>query len=68
MIHNLPNLKYVTLVNINYFNCNWLDNFVSNTVVRINMCDSEKDSLLRKIQSHTDASTPISKVNDMEIS
>ena len=67
MIHNLPNLKYATLVNINYLDCRWLDNFASNTVVRANMCDSEKESLLTKIQSHTDASTPISKVNEMEI-
>ena len=25
LIHNLPNLKYVTLVNVNYFKCKWLE-------------------------------------------
>ena len=33
MLHNLPNLKYVTLVNINYFKCGWLENFATNVVV-----------------------------------
>ena len=71
MIHNLPNLKYVTLVNINYFNCKWLDNFPSYTFVRTNLCDSEDESLLTKIsivQSHTDANIPIFQFNEMEIS
>ena len=69
--HNLPNLKYVTLVNIKYFNCRFLENFASNALVRTNMCDSEKESLFTRIstiESQTDASIPFSKVNEMEIS
>ena len=71
MLHNLPNLKYVTLVNINYFKCGWLENFATNVVVRTNMCDSEKESLFTSIStfdSQTDAPIPFSEVSEMETS
>ena len=38
VIKNLPNLKYLSLMNMKYFNCKWLEEIDENVNVRSNMC------------------------------
>ena len=38
IIKNLPNLRYLSLINMKYFNCKWLKELPKHLYVRTNMC------------------------------
>ena len=38
ILKNLPNLKYLSLVNMKYFNCKWMKEVPRDVYVRTNMC------------------------------
>ena len=38
VMKNLPNLKYLSLMNMKYFNCKWLKEIDNDVNVRTNMC------------------------------
>ena len=38
ILKNLPNLKYLSLVNMKYFNCKWMKEIPRDVYVRTNMC------------------------------
>ena len=38
IIKKLPNLKYLTLMNMQYFNCKWLKDLPKHIYLRTNMC------------------------------
>ena len=40
ILKNFPNLRYLTLMNMDYFNCNWLENLPEHIHLRSNMCYS----------------------------
>ena len=40
IIRTLPNLMYLSLVDMEYFSCSWMDDIPPNVVVTTNMCMS----------------------------
>ena len=42
ILKNFPNLRYLTLMNMEYFNCNWLENLPEHIHLRSNMCYSTR--------------------------
>ena len=40
ILKNFPNLRYLTLMNMEYFNCKWLENLPEHIHLRSNMCYS----------------------------
>ena len=40
IIKNLPNLRYLTLMNMKYFNCKWISNLPDHIHLKTNMCHS----------------------------
>ena len=38
VINNLPNLRYLSLMNMKYFNCKWLKELPKDVYIRTNMC------------------------------
>ena len=44
LLNNLPNLRYLTLMNLRYFNCKWLRAVPGDITVRTNMCESKVSS------------------------
>ena len=40
VIRKLPNLRFLTLMNMKYFNCKWLQDVSQDTYLKTNMCQS----------------------------
>ena len=44
LLKNLPNLRYLTLMNIRYFKCEWIRDMSEDIIVKTNLCESQESS------------------------
>ena len=47
IIRALPNLMYLSLVDMEYFNCSWIEDIPPDVIVTTNMCMASTGLLLR---------------------
>ena len=46
IVKNFPNLRYLTLMNMKYFNCKWIENLPEHVHLKTNMCYSTRSHII----------------------
>ena len=67
IIRKLPNLRFLTLMNMKYFNCDWLQDVSKDIYLKTNMCQSYSTATSIESQQYSTSLFSAMKFNDRNV-